>query len=87
MFFINSIVKLVETIYTYAEKELYDEETLKRKLMELHVYYELGEIDDLEYDKLEEKLLEQLRIARDYNIEKNKELEGEDDYNEDDDQI
>ncbi len=83
MFIFDGIFKLIETIYEYAEKELYDEETLKHKLIELHLLYELGNIDDIEYEQLEEKLLEQLRLAREYNEEKNKELENEYGYDED----
>lgn len=84
MFIFDGIYKLIETIYEYAEKELYDEDILKKKLMNLHLEYELGNVDEMEYEELEEKLLEQLRTAREYNKEKNKELEDEyDDDNED----
>ena len=79
MFIIDGIYKLLETVYEYAEKELYDEDTLKKKLMELHVLFELGDVDETEYDELEEKLLEQLRIAREYNAEKKREMEDDDD--------
>ena len=82
MFFLNSLYGLLEKITEYALNELYDEKQIKKKLRELATLYELGEIDEMEYDLREKKLLKQLREAREYNREKNEaqdegEKEGE----------
>ena len=76
MFFLNSLYNLLEKITEYALNELYNEKEIKRKIMELAVLYELNEIDEDEYDRLEKKLLAQLREAREYN-KRREEEEGE----------
>ena len=78
MFFLNSLYNLLEKITEYALNELYDEKEIKRKIMELAVLFELNEIDENEYDRLEKKLLAQLREAREYN-KRMKEEESEED--------
>lgn len=67
MFFFNTLFRLLEEINNYAMKEMYDEQAIKRKIMELQVQNELGEIDDKKYKKQEKKLLDQLKAAREYN--------------------
>jgi len=84
MVIFDGILKLLETIYEYAETELYNEDALKKRLIELHMRYELGDIDESEYEKSEEKLLEQLKEAIEYNKDKNRELENDEDYDEND---
>jgi hypothetical protein len=66
MFFLNSLYGLLEKITEYALNELYDEQEIKRRIMELAVRYELNEIGEEEYDRQEKKLLAQLRAAREY---------------------
>ena len=58
--------------------ELYDEQEIKRRIMELAVRYELNEIGEEEYDAMEKKLLAQLRAAREYNMRKRAEEADED---------
>jgi len=77
MFFLNSLYSLLETITEYALNELFDEQEIKRKIMELTVLYELNEIGEDEYERLEKKLLAQLREAREYNLRKQREEEEE----------
>jgi len=47
-----------------AEKELYDEETVRWQLIELELRYDLGEFGEEEYLAAEEALLERLRVIR-----------------------
>lgn len=70
MFFLNSLYNLLEKITEYALNELYDEQEIKRRIMELAVRYELNEIGEEEYDEQEKKLLAQLKAAREYHEKK-----------------
>ncbi len=67
MFIFKNLYNLVETITDYALKELYDEQALKKKLMDLALLYEMGGVSEAEFEELEQKLLKQLRAAREYN--------------------
>jgi hypothetical protein len=49
-----------------AEKELYNEDAVRGKLLELELSYDLGEIDEDEYLAIEEALMERLREIREY---------------------
>lgn len=79
MFFMNTIINLMETIHDYVIKEMYDEQTIKKKIMELQVLYEIGDVGEEEYQQEEKKLLDQLRKAREYNRKDTEELEEEND--------
>lgn len=83
MFFLNSLYGLLEKITEYALNELYNEKEIKRKIMELAVLFELNEIDEAEYDRIEKILLAQLREARAYNDRMRKMEASEDEYEED----
>ena len=49
-----------------AVKELYNEDAVRGKLLELELRYDLGEIDEAEYVATEEALLERLQAIRQY---------------------
>ncbi len=70
MFILKSLYDFLEKITEYALNELYDEQEIKRRIMELAVRYELNEIGEEEYDAMEQKLLAQLKAAREYNERK-----------------
>ncbi|RCX12522.1 gas vesicle protein GvpG [Anaerobacterium chartisolvens] len=82
MFIFKNLYNLVETITDYALKELYDEQALKKKLMDLALLYEMGGVNEAEFEVLEQKLLKQLRAAREYN----RVQAGEAEENEDNDE-
>ena len=52
------------TIARRAEAELYDEGGIRREITELELRYDLGEIDDEQYDRIEQALMERLRESR-----------------------
>lgn len=55
---------LARTIAERAEAELYDEGKIRRELAELEMRSDLGEIDEEEYEQLEENLMARLRESR-----------------------
>ncbi len=65
---VRGTVWIAERIAEQAERELDDEAALRRRLAELQTRYELGEIDDAEYDEAEEALFTRLEELRSENV-------------------
>ena len=61
---VRGTIWIAERIAEQAERELDDEAVLRRRLGELQTRYELGEIDEAEYDEAEEVLFTRLEQAR-----------------------
>ena len=59
---LKGLVWLADKVDEVAQKELYDKDTLKAKLMELQLRFELDEISEEEYTRQEGELLERLNI-------------------------
>jgi hypothetical protein len=55
---------LIRTIAQRAEEELYDEGKIRKDLAQLEMRSEMGEIDEDEYERLEEELMVRLRESR-----------------------
>jgi len=58
----KGMIWIAEKVAEQAEHELYDEDAVRGKLMELELRYDLGEITEEEYLEAEEALLERLRL-------------------------
>jgi hypothetical protein len=61
---VRGTVWLAERLAEEAARELDDEASVRRQLIELQMSYDLGEIDDEEYAEAEADLLERLARAR-----------------------
>ena len=61
---VRGVLWLTQQIAEAAERELYDEEAIRRRLEELQETYDAGEIGDREFAEAEEALLERLTEAR-----------------------
>lgn len=61
---LKGVIWLGKKINEIAEKEVSDEGRIKEKLMELQMRFELDEINEEEYKKQEQKLLERLDAIR-----------------------
>lgn len=61
---VKSVVWVAEKITEQAERELYNEDAVRGKLMELELRYDLGEISEEDYLAAEEELLALLRIIQ-----------------------
>jgi len=61
---IKGVTWIAEKVTEQAEKELYNEDAVRGKLLELELRYDLGEITEDEYSATEEALLAQLRLIR-----------------------
>ena len=59
---LKGLIWLADKVDEVAQKELYDKDTLKAKLMELQLRFELDEISEEEYTRQEGELLERLNI-------------------------
>jgi len=61
---IKGITWIAEKIGEQADKEVYSEDAIRGKLLELELRFDLGEIAEKDYNELEETLLGMLRVAR-----------------------
>jgi len=61
---LKGIIFLGKKINEVIEKETSDEGTVKERLMALQLQFEMDEIDEEEYDRKEEELLESLERIR-----------------------
>ena len=69
---IDLVIWIAEKVRDQADSELYDEDAVRGKLMELELRYDLEEIDEQEYMRGEQELLERLSLIH----ERRKEQEG-----------
>ncbi|MFD0824879.1 gas vesicle protein GvpG [Neobacillus sp. M.A.Huq-85] len=60
----RSIIKLGEKIQEEVDQELYNIPYLQQQLVELHMMYEMGELDEETYTVKEEELLGRYKIAK-----------------------
>lgn len=61
---IRSLIKLGEKIQEEVDQEMYNLPYLQQQLVELHMMYELGEIDEETYEEQEKELLRRYKIAK-----------------------
>jgi hypothetical protein len=61
---IRGMLWIVKTIAEHAERELYDEDNIRKDLLELEQQYELGNITLTDFESAESELLHRLNHAR-----------------------
>jgi Gas vesicle protein G len=61
---VRGTVWLAEKIAEQAEHELSDESAIRRRLTEVEIQHDMGEIDDEEFAAAESALLDELMRAR-----------------------
>ena len=61
---LKGIIFIAEKINEVLEKEVSDEGAVKERLMALQLKFEMDEIDEEEYDKMEDELLKTLERIR-----------------------
>jgi hypothetical protein len=61
---IRSIIKLGEKIQEEVDQELYDLTTIQQQLIELHMMFDMEEIDEEAYIEREQELLNRYKIAK-----------------------
>ncbi len=61
---IRTLIQIGEKIQEEADKELYHIPTLQQQLIQLHMMYEMQEIDEELYQAKEEELLKRYKIAK-----------------------
>ncbi|MCG1021961.1 gas vesicle protein GvpG [Sutcliffiella horikoshii] len=66
---INLVIKIGEKVKEEADKELYDLPTIQKKLIQLQMMYELGEIPDEAYKEKEAELLHRYEVAKNLEME------------------
>jgi uncharacterized membrane protein len=69
MWILDKIVDVFEIIYKEGEKEMLDEGKYKEMLNELYAKLDRGEIEEDEYEKLEEEIIDRLKEIREYKRE------------------
>ena len=57
---IKGVLWIVQTLAEHAERELYDEDNIRKDLLRLEQQYELGKITIEEFESAEAELLERL---------------------------
>ena len=66
---IKGVTWIANKITEQAEKELYNEDAVRGKLLELELALDLGEINEKDYEAAEKALLNQLRLIRERQAE------------------
>jgi hypothetical protein len=61
---IKGALWIVQTLVEHAERELYDEDNIRKDLLKLEQRFELGEIAVEDFESAEAELLERLNQAR-----------------------
>ena len=61
---IKGVLWIVQTLAEHAERELYDEDNIRKDLAALEQRYDLGSITAEEFESAETELLERLNQAR-----------------------
>jgi hypothetical protein len=61
---LRGTIWLAEKLAEVAERELDDEATVRRLLVEAEIAFDSGELTEEEYELIEDELLERLEIAR-----------------------
>lgn len=61
---VRGVVWVSEQVLEEAERQLYDENNIRRELLAVELAHEDGEIDELERRDREEELFERLAISR-----------------------
>jgi hypothetical protein len=61
---VRGTIWIAEQLAAEAERELDDERTVRRLLLEAEAALERGELSEAEYDRIEDELLERLELAR-----------------------
>src|SRR4051794_4386270 len=68
---------VAEQIAEEADRQLYDEDNIKREMVQLEIDHEEGRISDQEREAMEDDLLERLAVARQRQLEEQEILEAE----------
>jgi Gas vesicle protein G len=68
---------VAEQIAEEADRQLYDEDNIKREMVQLEIDFEDGEISERERAAKEDELLERLALARQPALEEQELLEAE----------
>lgn len=61
---LRGTVKVAEVLAEEADRRLYDEDNIKRELIQLEIDAEEGRVGDAERATIEDELMERLAIAR-----------------------
>ena len=61
---VRGVAWVTEQLIEEAERQLYDENAIRRELLELELAFEEGRIDELERRDREEELMERLTNSR-----------------------
>jgi hypothetical protein len=61
---VRGVAWIVEQVVDEAERQLYDEDIIRRDLMQLELDYEDGKLDREERDLYQESLLDRLAVSQ-----------------------
>jgi len=70
---LRALLFIFKEIHKRVEVELYDEGQIIKELRTAQASLEMGDITEEEYERLEEKLMERLHVARERNAQQNEE--------------
>jgi hypothetical protein len=79
----RALLEMTEALSAAARRELEDPAHIQGKLLELQLLYELGEIEEAEYEAGYQDLSEKLRVARQSGDPDDSEEEEEEEEEED----
>ena len=68
---VRGTVWIAEQIAAQAERELWDEKAIRRRLVQVEREYELGVLTIEEYEAIEDQLLEQIELSQERHVQEN----------------
>ncbi|MFZ5967762.1 MAG: gas vesicle protein GvpG [Bacillota bacterium] len=77
MFGVKSVAKILKLVYDHVEEEYYDENKVKKEMLELRFDYEMGGMTEEQYIEKEKKLIQRIVDIRERNKQLIEEEEGE----------
>jgi hypothetical protein len=73
---VRGVAWVVEQVVEEADRQLYDEDSIRRDLFQLELDYDDGKLDREECDAYEEQLLERLAMSQSRNFAAREDFEG-----------
>lgn len=61
---VRGVVWVTEQLVLEADRQLYDEDQIRRELIQLELEYDDGNVDESERQRLEDELIERLAISQ-----------------------
>ena len=73
---ITGPLKVAEVLRDEAERRLYDTDAIRQQMIELAEQFQAGQVDQEQFDRAEEQLLQRLIDAREYHRQRDESFDA-----------